>query len=248
MTQKNTAEKPVEAKQGADVPANLPLELVPAYLWWKANGNQILMNVVVALVVAGAALGGYKWWQDRGMAANREFAQAQSFEELEAVVAKYGSTSVGNATRLRLAKAYFDASRYEDALQTYETCLKKGAPNGFAEVAQLGGAHSLEALGNLDEAFAAYSGFAEKNPKHFLAAQARMGMARILTLQGKKDEAKQLLELLKAEKTGEPMVEAMVAQLEDVIGRYEPRAARSLFDRANEAAMPVVPATETASP
>jgi len=250
MTQKKTVEKPGAVKQGADIPANLPLELIPVYLWWRANGNQLLMNVALALVAAGLVYGASEWYKGRSASANREFAQANSLDELQVVVDKYGSTKVGNAARLRLAKAYFDAEDYEAALQAYQACLKKGEPAGFAGFARMGIAHAQEAMGNLDEAAAAYAAFAEANPKHFLAAQAQMGRARVLTLQGKKDEAKLLLETLKAERTGEPMVEMAVAQLTGVIDRYEPRAARSLFDRANEAARemeppaPVAPAAD----
>ena len=66
-----------------------------------------------------------------------------------------------------------------------------------------------------------------------------MGIARVMTLQGKKDEAKKLLENLKAEKTDDAVWEMAIANLEGVITRYEPRAERSLFDAANEAAKAV---------
>ena len=248
MTQKKTADKPVAAKQDAEihVPAWMPLEVIPVYLWWRANGNQLLMNVAAVLLVAGLVFGVSEWRKGRVASANREFMQAASLDELQAVVSQYGSTKVGNTARLRLAKAYFDAEDYESARQTYEDCLKKGEPAGFKGFAQLGLAHTLEAAGSLDEATAAYSAFADKNPGHFLAPQAQMGLARVLTLQGKKDEAKRLLETLKAERTGEPMVEMAVAQLTGVIDRYQPRAARSLFDRADDAARELsVPAAET---
>ena len=62
-----------------------------------------------------------------------------------------------------------------------------------------------------------------------------MGEARILALQGKKDEAKKRLENLKAKVSDAPGWEMTIASLEGVITRYEPRAARSLFDAANEA-------------
>jgi tetratricopeptide (TPR) repeat protein len=251
MTQKKTADKSVVAKQGADVPANLPLELIPLYIWWQANGRQFMMNAVLVLVAVAAVFGVREWRKGRVSGANRAFAQAVSVGELEDVVERYGSMKIGNAARLRLATAYYDAGRYEEALQMYDACLRKGAPDGFAEIAQVGRAHALEAAGSLDEAFAAYSAFAEANKGHFLETRARMGLARVLTLLGKKGEAKGLLEILKAEKADDPMAEMMVAALEGVVDRYEPRAARSLFDRAEEAARtlgelsaPVTPAAE----
>jgi tetratricopeptide (TPR) repeat protein len=249
MTQKKAAAKPVAVKQETAIPANLPLGLIPVYIWWKANGSRFVMNVAVIVLVFGAAFGHHEWRIGRIANANKAFLQADSLDELADVVATYDSMKIGNAARVRLAKAYYNVARYEEALDTYETCLSRGAPEGFAEVAQLGRAHALEAMNSLDEASAAYRKFAEANPKHFLAWQSQMGLARVLTLQGKKDDARNVLEILKAEKADEPMALMAVEQLEDVINRYEPRAARSLFDIADEAAkalaVPVAPATGT---
>ena len=252
MTQKNTADKPVVAKDGAENVPNVPLGLVPVYMWWRENGRQFLTNAAVVLLVAGVIFATIEWRKNRIANANQEFRTAQSIEELGDFVSKYGSMKIANAARLRLAAAYFDAGRYEEAFAAYQACLTKGVPNGFAEVAQMGRAHTLEALKRLDDAHAAYSAFAATYPTHFLTTQAQMGLARVTALDGKKDEAKRLLETLKAEKTGEPMVEMAITQLEGVIDRYEPRAVRSLFERADEAAKelaaPVAPAAETETP
>jgi len=250
MTQKKAEDKPVVVtKQEAAVPANLPLGLIPVYIWWKENGSRFLMNVAVVLIIVGAAFGYREWRNGRDVSANAAFLQANSVGEFEDFVATYGSMKIGNAMRLRLARAYFDAGKYEEALDVYEACLKKGAPEGFAGTAQLGRAHALEAMGSLDEANAAYRQFVEANAKHFLAWKAQMGLARVLALQGKKQEAQNLLEVLKAEKTDERMAVEAIDQLAGVINRYEPRAARSLFDLAEEAAkalaVPVAPATGT---
>jgi len=218
------------------IPTNLPIELLPVYDWWKANGSQFLITLMTTAILLGGTFAFVQYRSSKAANANKEMLQASSLEELETVVAKYGATKAGNAARLRLAKAYFDASNYEEALNVYETCLSKGAPAGFAEIAQLGRAHALEALNRLDEALAAYQAFDKNSAQHFLQPQAQMGIARILTLQGKKDDAKKLLENLKAQKTGHAALEVEVANLENVINRYEPRAARSLFDAANEAA------------
>ena len=218
------------------IPKNLPIELLPVYDWWKANGGQFLITLITTTILLGGAWTFVQYREAKTASANKELLQASSLEELESVVAKYGSTQAGNAARLRLAKAYFDASNYEESLNTYNTCLSKGAPEGFAEIAKLGRAHALEALNRLDDALAAYQAFDTSAAGHFLQPQAKMGIARIYTLQGKKDEAKKLLENLKAQKTHNATWEMAVASLEGVVNRYEPRAARSLFEAADEAA------------
>ncbi len=227
--------KPVEVP----IPENLPEELLPLYDWWKANGKQFLITLAVAAVLLSGALTFKRVRTGKIAAANQELLRANSLDELEAAVAKYGSTKAGNATRMRLAKAYFDASKYEEALQAYDLCLRKGAPAGFKEIAELGRAHTLEGLNRLDEALQAFQTFEKNYADHFLRPQAVMGIARVMTLQGKKDEAKKLLENLKAEKTDDAVWEMAIANLEGVITRYEPRAERSLFDAANEAAKAV---------
>ncbi|MDR2849858.1 MAG: hypothetical protein LBW77_04850 [Verrucomicrobiota bacterium] len=242
------AAKPVQA---APIPENLPEELLPLYDWWKANGSHFLITLTAAAIIAGGAFAFRQVRATRLTGANQELLKASSLDELESVVAKYGSTKAGNAVRLRLAKAYYDASKYEDALGAYDDCLRAGAPAGFKEIADLGRAHALEGLNRLDEALTAFNTFADTQPDHFLQPQAVLGAARILTLQGHKDEAKKKLENLKAAKTGDSAVEMTVASLESIVDRYEPRAARSLFEAADEAARAVAapaPAPAPAEP
>jgi hypothetical protein len=73
-----------------------------------------------------------------------------------------------------------------------------------------------------------------------------MGIARIYALQGKKEDAKKLLENLKAQKTGNATWEMAIANLEGVVDRYEPHAARSLFDAADAAAKTIAAPTDAA--
>lgn len=236
---KMSEQSPSSAKGNVapSIPRSLPLELLPLYDWWKAKGGQFLIALVTALLLAGGALVYRQVRASRSIAANRDLMRAVSIEDLEAVVAQHGTTRVGNAARLRLAKAYFDASRYADALATYDACLKHRAPSGFDEIARLGRAHALEGLHRLDEAKAAYEALIAQLPAdHFLAPQAEMGVARVLTLQGQREEARQRLEELKTRLTGQPAWELAIAQLDSVLARYEPRAARSLFDLADQAA------------
>lgn len=230
MTPDTNAETVAPGKKTAELPVNLPLEFIPLYDWWKKNGSQFMVQAGIVVLVVGSVLGGKQYYQSRVAAANKELLKASTTEELETLVQSYSKWKIGNTARLRLAKSYYDASKYEEALATYNTCISKGAPFGFAEVAVLGRAICLEALDRQEEALDAYSAFMKEYPEHFLLMQAKMGQARVLALQGKKDQAKELLETLKAEKNSDPMAEMAVAQLQGVIARYEPRKAVSLLD------------------
>lgn len=224
-----------------NIPENLPEELLPLYDWWRAKGPQSLVTLGAAVLIFGAVWAFRHYRTAKIASANQAFLKAQSLEDLEGVVAQFGSFKAGNAARLRLAKAYFDAGKAQESFDLYELCLEKGAPHGFREIAELGRAHALEALNRLDDALTAYQEFERGRADHFLRPQAVLGIARVLTLQGKKDEARKRLENLKAEKTGDAAWEMAVAQLQGVVDRYEPRAARSLFDAADRAAAQTAP-------
>jgi predicted negative regulator of RcsB-dependent stress response len=230
MTQDKNPDTVAPTDKVVQLPVNLPLELIPLYDWWKKNGGQFLIQASIAVILVVGIIGGKQYYASKVATANQELLKATTTEELETLVGNYGSWKVGNAARLRLAKSYYDSEKYEEALGVYETCISKGAPAGFEEVAVLGRAICLEAIGNerLDDAMKAYTDFIAKYPNHFLATQANMGQARILALKGKKDEATKLLETLKAEKNKDPMAELAITQLQGVIARYKPRSAFSL--------------------
>ena len=248
MTQDKNPEAVVPTNKVVQLPVNLPLEFIPLYDWWKKSGSQFLIQTGIVLILVISVLGGKQYYDSTIASANKELLKASTTEELETLVRNYGKWKIGNTARLRLAKSHFDSGKYDEALETYNACISKGAPVGFAEVAVMGRAICLEAMGEdrLGEAMTAYTDFTAKNPKHFLVTQARMGQARILTLQGKKDMATQMLETFKAEKNSDPMAEMAITQLQGVIARYEPRKA---FPMTDISTVPVTaPATATEQP
>jgi tetratricopeptide (TPR) repeat protein len=232
-TTENLTDQNVETAK--PIPENLPEELLPLYDWWKAKGAQSLLTAGAVAVIAISALAYMHYRKTRNVEANIQLTNANSLEELETAVAEYGDLPAGNALRLRLAKTYYDAAKYEEALQTYDECAAAGPPEGFEDIVTLGRAHSLEALEQNDAALEIFRNFAEDCKESFLYPQAVMGMARVMTMQNRKQEAKHLLEELKAEKSDEPIWEMAIANLEDVIDRYEPRSKPSLFDMAESA-------------
>ncbi|MFO7936376.1 MAG: tetratricopeptide repeat protein [Kiritimatiellia bacterium] len=230
------------------IPENLPEELLPLYDWWKEKGFTTLITAVTVILLAVGIFGYRQFRISKITEANIGLTQASGMEELEELVAKYGKFKAGNSARIRLAKAYYDASKYEDALAVYRDCEKAGVPQGFEDIVTLGKAHSLEAVEKTDEALAIFKNFVETKKDSYLYPHAVMGFARALTLQGKKDEAGIILEELKAEKTGDTAWEMIIADTEDLIEGYEPRAGRSLFDMADEAGKKMEKEAEKAEP
>ena len=163
---------------------------------------------------------------------------ASAVDELETAVADYGSTKVGPALRLRLAKAYYDAARYEDALAVYDALVAKAGDNAaFADIAVVGRAYALEGQEKFKEAGAAFAAFAQANTNSYLLLAAQLGAARCKALQGDKDGAAKDFDALK-EQAKDEFAKTRIERMADAVKRHDPAraAARSLFDAANAAA------------
>ena len=239
-----------QPKKTADTPATTPLpafvpeDLVPVWLWCRQNGAQWLITIAVAVLLAvGVAV--FARHRDRQAAlASEQLLQQPATPEaliqgLEKTVADYGSTPPGVAAKLKLAKAYYDANppRYADALAAYDNFIKQNGSHPFVDVAKVGRGFALCGLNKNDEAIEVFRVFRAKNPGHYLVQQATFGEAACLTMQGKKDDAKALLQELRAANRETPW-ETAAKRMEGAIDRYQPRQARSLFDQA-EALVPI---------
>ena len=174
--------------------------------------------LAAALVVAGY-YGVKNYMAARRAAASEALVNAYTAEELEEAVSKFGGSGAGGALKLRLAKKYFDAGRYQEALDQYAALSGDKAPDGFADVPEVGKAQCQEALGNYADALAAYEAFAEANPNSYLALTAKLGAARAIALSGDREKALQRLAGIKESVKGDALSEARVDATEDCIKR-----------------------------
>ncbi len=212
-------------------------ELLPVYDWWVKEGKSTLVMLAVGAACVGAFYGVRNWMDKRNQAANNALVAAFTTEDLESAVADYGSTKVGSALKLRLAKSYFDAERFQEALDTYKGLLDSNA--AFVDIAEVGVAESLEGLKQYKEAKDAYSAYAGdvSNTNSYLLLTARLGGARCTALLGDKAAAEKELDALKAEAGDDYSAKQRIERLADAVKRYDPaRQARSLFDAADDAA------------
>lgn len=215
-------------------------ELLPVWDWWVKEGKSTLLMLAVAALVVAGFYGVRNWLHARDAAANGALVNAYNVDELEAAVSDYGSTKVGPALRLRLAKSYFDAERYQDALDVYDAVAAKAASNAaFADIAVVGRAYALEGLSKFKEAQEAFDAYAQANTNSYLLLTAQLGAARCKALQGDKDGAAKDFDALKAAAKDE-LAKTRIERMADAVKRHDPsRAARSLFDAANAAATAV---------
>lgn len=237
MSNEKNPSSPVSGASAGDLPQGIPPGLVPLYDWWNEDGKKLVLVLVVVGLAVGGFYAGRAYLRDRAVKANAALMNDYNADELEADVARYGSTKTGGALKLRLAKAYYDVGRYQDALDTYDKLVAdKAAPEGFAEIPVVGRAYALEGLGRFAEARKAYVDFAEDsaNTNSCLVLTARLGAARTTALLGDKTGARKELDALKAAAT-DRAARARIERLAETIARYQPHAARSLFDAANAA-------------
>lgn len=177
--------------------------------------------LLAAVLVVAGYYGVKNYRAARKAAASEVFVSAYTAEELEEAVSKFGGTDAGGALKLRLAKKYFDSARYQEALDLYSTVSGESAPDGFADIPEVGKAQCLEALSSLQDALAAYEAFAEANPDSYLALSARLGSVRVLAQLGEKEKALARLAEIRSSVKDDSVSEARVDATEDCVKRYE---------------------------
>lgn len=249
----------------------LPPEFDPIIMWWEKDGKKFALYVLVLLVAVGA----YRFLRYRQaqrivaateaavglenpMEASGEFGgRLEAFEK--AAVDFKGTPSEG-VIRLRLAKGYYDAGRFEEARALYAE-LKSNPPEGFAGNVALGEAQALEGVGNdaqklmmsqrkkgesasaaesetkartaFEAALKAFDGFAQANTNFFLTLSARLGAARVLGQLDRKDEAVKRLEALKEELKGDGMATSRIEMTLDAVRRFVKREQTTPIDEIN---------------
>ena len=214
-------------------------ELLPLVEWWEKDGK----STVIWLLVAAIAVGGWYGWKNHKAAvkaaASDALVNAYTTEEIEDAVSKFSGSATAGALKLRLAKNYFDAGRYEEALAQYGA-LEGNAPDGFADIPVVGKAQCLEALGKFDEAAKAFDAFAEASPKNYLTLTAQLGAARSYAQAGDKKKALARVDALKSANKDDELSKARIEATETAIKRFGQKAAPAPAAKPVEAAKPAV--------
>jgi len=195
-------------------------ELIPLIEWWEKDGK----STVIWLLVAALAIGGWYGWKAHKAAVKAAAADslvsAYTTEEIEDAATKFKGNPVEGSLKLRLAKSYFDAERFEEAKAVYEELEGKIDP-AFADIVTVGKAQCLEALKQYKEAAAAFDAFAEANEKSCLALTAKLGAARSYAQAGDKAKALSRIDGLKKAFQDDELATARVEATESAIKRLK---------------------------
>ena len=204
---------------------NVSPEFLPVIEWWEKDGKQIVTYVAIAAI----AVGGWHLWKNhraaQRTAASQTVASAYTATELEDAVTKFGGTPSAGALKIKLAKSYYDAGRYDEAMKLYDE-LAANAPDGFADIPAVGKAQCLEGLGKFDEAAKAFDAFAtaEANTNNYLKLTAQLGAVRCFAQAGDGAKALARIEALKAAYKDDEMAKYRVEATEDCVKRFGKRA------------------------
>jgi predicted negative regulator of RcsB-dependent stress response len=195
------------------------LEAVKAF--WRERGTHI---TIVAAVIAVAVFGSnmVRSHKRRSIAdASAQLAASRSTQDLEAIVADYGSTPSAPLALLQLAKASYDMGNFNGAMMHYESFVDSYAGHELASVAEVGLIHCREARGELQAAASEFKAFAEANSDDFLAPTAQLGQARCVEQLGRFDDARIIYENMVAD-LGDSMWSDLAAeQLETLEDRRD---------------------------
>ena len=198
-------------------------ELIPLWDWWVKEGKTVMVTLLVVALGAAGFIGIRGYLRGRHTKAAEALVKSNTQEELTTAVAEYGSSDAGTGLKLCLAKNHYDAGRYQDALSLYEAVLKDGGKDDpFRDIAELGCAHSLEALKKYAEASEAFSKYASDEAKSHegFRLTAQLGVARCKALQGDVAGAEADLKALK-DATSDKMKQGRIEELLTLIKHYD---------------------------
>lgn len=160
----------------------------------QTNGKSILLAVLVAAVVYVSITGYRNNRAAKAELASVALASAQSGEELESLLAEYGSTPSAPGTLLTLAGRHFREGRYDEAKAAYEQFRAEYPRHPMLRATELCLAQVTEASGDAASAQAMFEAFLADHPDNYLVPLARMGRARCLHQLGALDEARTVYE------------------------------------------------------
>lgn len=147
--------------------------------WWKANGNNILIGVGLAIVIVM----GWQWWQDRQRVSG-ESASIMYMEMLEAT--KVASAPGANKTE-----------SVSTVLHLTEKLKQEHEGSTYAQLAALMSAKYLVESDKAEEAGKELRWLLTKKPSEPLRLIATLRLAKVLVMQEKYDDALSMLDSVK---------------------------------------------------
>jgi predicted negative regulator of RcsB-dependent stress response len=180
------------------------------------NGKKILsLAVVVAIAVFG-----YTYIKQNAKKKNAEASEllsvASNVQDLETLVNDYASADAAPLADFALAKGYYDAGRFDEAIVIYKAFPTKFPKSNLKKAANVGVLFCEEGKGNYEVALTGFDTFISENTNSYLVEQVIFAKARCLKELGQVEEAKVVYEtFISSNPDSEwvPNAEALLEQL-----------------------------------
>ena len=170
----------------------------------KHYGKLIGIGLLTATVVILVSKGVSQQKANKLAEAEALLLKAQSPQELEEVVSRYGSTPAAPVALLDLAKTQFNNGDYFQARAQYERFLNEYKKHELSPIAEFGLASCSEADGDFDGAITQFAAFIKAQEGHYMQSPAILALARSMEQANRLDEARIVLEDFLAENATSP--------------------------------------------
>lgn len=195
--------------------------------WGKENRTKLLLAIAAVVLVLAGVVGTetYLRWQEEKATETlwphlnraREYLQAPTAADaeklarveqfLESHVKTHPKTKAALYARYYLGSIAYVRGNYDMSVERFREALAEAIDRpDMAYLVRTGLAQALEAKGDMANAAAAYKDAAE-SASGALRAEARMGQARTLLLQGRRDDAAAIYRAVIAENPDSPQKE-----------------------------------------
>ena len=167
----------------------------------KIAGASVLVVALVVAWVMSKSRAEYQASYELGivLTSAQQADPASIAEDFSRIAERFSGTSAANEALLYTAQMKFMAEQTEEALEAYETYLKKGHKDRYLYPSALvGKAACLEDLRRFAEAAAAYLEAATANRDFFIAPKFHLDAARCFRLAGELDKAREQCDFIRA--------------------------------------------------
>jgi len=178
-------------------------DIYKLWAWFETNKKQVTIGAVI--VVVGALIGWYVYWQQqaRRTAADEALsdlvlaaslgAQRPTADTYLHLAAKYPGTGAGSRALIMAGTEYFVDGNYSQALAQFEKFRREYRDSPLIPQALTGIATCLNAQGKANEAIEAYQDLIRHHGSESVILQAKVALADLYDRQQKPDLATPLL-------------------------------------------------------
>jgi TolA-binding protein len=176
-------------------PASDPVDpLVETQVFWMKYKNVIIISVV-ALVLAIAAYGAYRFIDERQEAAAAAMlGSAKTAADYQKVIVEHPGSDAAPTAALLLAAEQRKEGKFAEANTTLQSFVDRHPKHQLVTTAQMGIAANFDSLGRPDDALATYRRIAADHPKSFNAPLAMISQVPLLKAKRQIDDARRVCE------------------------------------------------------